>query len=65
MFLLNFSPIYVLSHIIEDFVVTVIIKPKTDTTQTRFSKYLAKSLLWSGPYKMPNSVLLVREFETW
>ena len=60
-FLLKLSPIYVLSRDINDFVMTVTIKSKINTTQTGFSKNLAKFVLWSGPYKMPVSVLLIRK----
>ena len=35
---------YVLSHVVKDIVMTVPIKPKLDTTQTRFSKISA--LVW-------------------
>ena len=59
-FLLKFSPIYVISRVIKDSIMTATIKQKIDKTQTRFSKNLAKSVLWSGPYKMPISVLLIR-----
>ena len=59
-FLFKFSQIYVLSPVIKDFVMTVTNKPKIDTTQTRLSKNLAKSALWTSPYKMSTSVLLVK-----
>ena len=59
----KFSPIYVLSRVIKNFKMTVTIEPKINKTQTRFSKNLAKSVFWSGPYKMQISVLLIRK--TW
>ena len=40
---------------------TVTIKPKINTKQSRFSQNLAKSVLWSGPYKIPISALLKRK----
>ena len=52
--------IYVLSRVIADFVIKVN-KPKFDTRQTRFLKNLSKSVLSSGPYKIPISVLLIRK----
>ena len=51
-FFLKFIPIYVHLRVIRDFVITVTIMPKIDTTLTRFSKDLAKSVLWSNPHKM-------------
>ena len=41
----------------------VTIELKINTMQTRFSKNLAKSALWSGPYKMPISVLHQRDLK--
>ena len=60
---LKFCPIYLLLRDIKEFFIAVTIKPKSNTTQTRSSKNLAKCALWSGPYKMPISVLLIRK--TW
>ena len=60
-FLLKFSLIYVLSRDIKDFVMTVTIKSKINTTHTGLSKNLAKFVLWSGLYKMQISVLLIRK----
>ena len=51
--------IYVLSRVIADFVMKVNIKPKFDTRQKRFLTNLSKSVLSSGPYKIPISVLLI------
>ena len=62
-FLRKCSPIYALLHKIKDIFIKVTIEPKINTTQTRFSKNLAKSTLCSGPYKMMISVLLIRN--TW
>ena len=42
-------------------VITVIIELEINTIHTRFLKNLPKSALWSGPYKMPISVLLIRK----
>ena len=60
-FLVKFSPMYVLSCDIKEITIRVTIKPKLNTTQTRSSKNLAKSALWSGPYKMPILVLQIRK----
>ena len=38
-------------------------KPNINTTQTRFLKNLAESTLWSGPFKMPISVLLKKDLK--
>ena len=40
------------------FLIAVTIKLKIDTTQTRSAKNLAKSALWSDPYKMLISFLI-------
>ena len=40
---LKFSPIYVIAGVIKDVVMTLTIKPNSDTTQTRFSKNLQKT----------------------
>ena len=50
-FLLKFSATYLLLRTVKDFVITITITPKIDTTQTRFLKSLAKSVLWSGQVK--------------
>ena len=50
---MKFKPIYLLSRVINDFLMKVTIKLKINTTQTRFSKNLPKSALWPGPYKIP------------
>jgi len=49
-FLLKFIPIYVLIRDVKDFVMTVTIKSKNNTTQTGISKNLAKFVLWSGHF---------------
>ena len=61
LFFLEFSPNYVFSRVIKDFVMTVSIKLKIDTMQTRFPKNLVKFVLWPGPYKMLISVLPIRK----
>ena len=40
---LRFSPIHVIAGVIKDVVMTLTIKPNSDTTQTRFSKNLQKT----------------------
>ena len=60
-FSLKLIPIYVILGVMKDFFMSVTTKPKINTMQTKVSKNLAKSALWSYPYKVPISVLLIRK----
>ena len=63
-FLLKFILIYVLSHVIKDLVMTVTIKPKIDTTQTRFPKISRHSRSGLAPIDFRNEFFTPERLET-